>query len=162
MNEKFSEVRKDLLSTLAKYRLDPLPPDEYKRLREKYGYGDLISAVTYFIGEGMIPSDARNSDFSGAFLIPSNLRLTSRGFNYATNDAIGNEINSITVKLHSNTLQQLESIINASNLTEENKKTLLMKLKKKGGEYFITKCIDLGFSNVTIASQMFLEYLKNM
>ena len=162
MNEKFLEVRKDLLSTLAKYRLDPLPSGEYKRLREKYAYGDLISAVTYFIDEGMIPSNACNGDCSGPFLIPPNLRLTSTGFNFATNDPIGNEINSITVKLHSNTLQQLESIINASNLTEENKKTLLMKLKEKGGEHFITKCIDFGFSNIKIASEMFLEYLKNM
>ena len=162
MNEKFLEVRKDLLSTLAKYRLSPLPPDEYKRLQEKYAEDDLISAVAYFIEEGMIPSNALDSDFSGPFLIRSNLRLTSTGFNYATNDPIGNEINSITVKLHSNTLQQLESIINASNLTEENKKTLLMKLKEKGGEHFITKCIDFGFSNIKIASEMFLEYLKNM
>ena len=162
MNEKFLEIRKDLLSTLAKYRLGPLPRDEHKRLQEKYDYDDLVFAVEYFIQEGIIPQNALFRMHGGAVLTRENLKLTSTGFNYATNDPIGNEINSITVKLHSNTLQQLESIINASNLTEENKKTLLMKLKEKGGEHFITKCIDFGFSNVTIASQMFLEYLKNM
>lgn len=162
MNIKFFEARKDLLSMLTKYRLNPLPSDEFESLEKKYDNIYLASAVEYFIKKGMIPQNALYSTPNGPILMRNNLKLTSTDFNYANNNPIGNEINLITVILHSNTLQQLESIINASNLTEENKKTLLMKLKENGGEYFITKCIDFGFSNVKIASEMFLEYLKNM
>lgn len=90
MNIKFLEARKDLLSMLTKYRLNPLPSDEFESLIKKYDNIYLASAVEYFIQEGMIPQNALYSTRNGAILMRENLKLTSTGFNYATNDPIGN------------------------------------------------------------------------
>lgn len=162
MSNSFEEVRRYMLSTLAKYPMRPLPESELDILYDKYDEEELIAATRYLIAKRMINPDALREATDGAFIVSDCLMLTADGYDIATGDALGYEISAVTVKLHSNTLQHLDSIIKASNLKEDEKQKLLAQLKEKGAEHILTRCIDLALSNTKTAGLMLMQYLQNM
>ncbi|PIT52340.1 hypothetical protein BHC44_08920 [Snodgrassella alvi] len=162
MSNSFEEVRRYMLSTLAKYPMQPLPESELDILYDKYDEEELIAATQYLIAKGMIDPRAVQEYIDGTDIDADYLILTADGYDIATGDALGYEISAVTVKLHSNTLQHLDSIIKASNLKEDEKQKLLAQLKEKGAEHILTRCIDLTLSNAKTAGLMLMQYLQNM
>ena len=162
MSNLFEQVRRDMLSTLAKYPMQPLPESELDILYDKYDDEELLAAVRYLIAKGMIDPRAVYETNDGVHIDPDCLTLTADGYDIATGDKLGYEISAVTVKLHSNTLQHLDSIIKSSNLKEEDKEKLLAELKEKGAEHILTRCIDLTLSNAKTAGVMLMQYLQNM
>jgi hypothetical protein len=162
MSQYFEEVRRYMLSTLAKYPMRPLPEFELDILFDKYDEEELMAAIRYLIARGMIAPKALYETNDGTFIDEDYLMLTAEGYDIATGDALGYEISAVTVKLHSNTLQQLDSIIKESNLKDDEKRKLLTQLKEKGAEHVLTRCIDLLLSNAKTAGLVLTQYLQNM
>jgi predicted solute-binding protein len=160
MSNSFEEVRRYMLSTLAKYPMRPLPKDEFDNLINKYEEAELVDAAKYLIKKGMLNPNAVSQTFDETSLSHHFLELTADGYDIATGDALGYEISAVTVKLHSNTLQQLDSIIKESNLKAEEKRKLLTQLKEKGAEYVLTRCIELLVSNAKAVGLVLAQYLK--
>lgn len=162
MSNLFEQVKSDMLSTLAKYPMRPLPESELDALCEKYDEEELFAAVQFLIAKGMIDPRAVYELNDGFHIDPDRLMLTADGYDIAAGDKLGYKISGVTVKLHGNTLQHLDSIIKSSNLKEEDKEKLLAELKEKGAEHILTRCIDLTLSNAKTAGVMLMQYLQNM
>ncbi|WP_158302372.1 hypothetical protein [Sodalis glossinidius] len=65
---------------------------------------------------------------------------------------VGSEINAFEIKIHKQTLDQLENLINAANLGDREKHSLLQMVKEKGAEAVVGKCVDIVFANAAIAT----------
>ena len=162
MSNLFEEVKSDMLSTLVKYPMRPLPESELDTLYDKYDEEELFAAMQFLIARGMMDPRAVYETNDGFYIDPDRLMLTAEGYENAAGDKLGYKISGVTVKLHSNTLQHLDSIIKSSNLKEEDKEKLLAELKEKGAEHILTRCIDLTLSNAKTAGVMLMQYLQNM
>lgn len=161
MSDSFEKMNRDVLSILAKYPMQALPDSEIDALLEKYSDEELIPSLSYLRDQGMISSDVLYDNVEGTQIDFDSLKLTANGYNFATGNALGREINTVTIRLDTNTIQHLEDIINATNLNKKDKQTLRTKLKEKGAEQFLTKCIDFALTNSKTAGIILLEYLKN-
>jgi len=161
MSDSFEKMNRDVLSILAKYPMQALPDSEIDALLERYSDEELIPSLSYLRDQGMISSDVLYDNVEGTQIDFDSLKLTANGYNFATGNALGREINTVTIRLDTNTIQHLEDIINATNLNKKDKQTLRTKLKEKGAEHFLTKCIDFALTNSKTAGIILLEYLKN-
>ena len=140
MSDSFEKMNRDLLSILAKYPMQALPESEIDALLEKYSEEELIPSISYLSEQGMIPTTALDDrTIAGTEIDYDSLKLTAKGYNFATGNALGQELNTVTIRLDTNTIQHLEDIINATNLNKKDKQTLRTKLKEKRSRTFSNK-----------------------
>lgn len=79
----------------------------------------MAADTRYLIKIGLIEPKAVSFSIDGQHLFNIDcMVLTAKGFDYANNDTIGSELNAVTIKIHKNTLEQLETIINNVNLPQ--------------------------------------------
>lgn len=92
----------------------------------------------------------------------SNLKLTADGFDYVNLETVGKDINSVTIKIHKNTLDNISNIIKSSNLKPEEKNKLLSIVKEKGAEKLVGYCFDTAISNAHIATEIFQRVCESL
>ena len=86
--------------------------------------------------------------------------LTADGVDCANADTLGNKLNVVNIKIHESTINNLEAMIRAVNLPDEDKKTLLDMVREKGAEAVVSRMVDYAFANASIATKLFLEATK--
>ncbi|MDX7992598.1 hypothetical protein [Xenorhabdus littoralis] len=139
----------------------PVSEEKLQFLGEAFGWDQLADDINYLIKIGLVNHDAIRYGIDGGYSFDSgSMTLTAAGIDYANMDTIGNEINAVTIKIHKNTLEQIETIINTVNIPDAEKKALLQLMKEKGAEVVIGKCIDIVFSNAGLAATVLSELAK--
>lgn len=142
--------------------LQPISSNEFDCLLEEIGEDQFVQDLLYLIDIGLVNKDAGHLNLSGNFCYSSHhMALTAKGYDYANMDTIGNELNAITIKIHKNTLDQIETIIKSANLPESEKRTLLKLVKEKGAEAIVGKCVDTLFANASVVTQVLSELAKS-
>lgn len=142
--------------------MQPISAEKFDFLKETIGSDQLALDLNYLIKIGLVKKGAVDFSVSNfRFFSPHLMALTAKGFDYANTDTIGSELNAVTIKIHKNTLEQLETIINNVNLPQSEKKTLLKLLKEKGAESVVGKCVDTLFANAGAITQILSELAKS-
>ncbi|MDR5616892.1 hypothetical protein [Arsenophonus sp.] len=143
--------------------MQPITREQLNALADKLGLEQLAADTSYLIKIGLIePNAASFSIDRQPFFNIGCMALTAKGFDYANTDTIGSELNAVTIKIHKNTLEQLETIINNVNLPQSEKKTLLKLIKEKGAESVVGKCVDTLFANAGAITQILSELAKSI
>lgn len=162
MSNNFNQMREEMLQILAKNIMRPISDGDLDALIKKYGRDEIIDCLEYLVAKKMVQPNCLVKFLSGDKEIVSQaVALTADGYDIATDDELGYKISSVNIRIHSNTLNQLADMINSSGLKAEEKQTLLSKIKEKGADHVIGRCIDLAFSSAPTATAIFLSYLKN-
>ncbi|WP_237388021.1 hypothetical protein [Xenorhabdus sp. Sc-CR9] len=143
----------------------PISTEKFQYLIDELGEEKLAEDINYLQSIGLVQLGAvgigTTDDEPYSFNLHK-MALTAAGVDYANMDTIGNKINTVTIKIHKNTLEQIESIIMAANLPESEKKTLLQLVKEKGAEKVVGKCVDTLFANAGAATQVLSELAKSV
>ncbi|WP_340611896.1 hypothetical protein [Xenorhabdus bharatensis] len=143
--------------------LQPISDEKLNLLGDMLGWDQMADDTRYLMNIGLINPDAVGFSFDGRYTFRTDfMALTAKGFDYANVDTIGSELNAVTIKIHKNTLEQIETIIMSANLPESEKKTLLQLLKEKGAESVVGKCVDTLFANAGTVSQVLSELAKSV
>ncbi len=143
--------------------MEPINREQLNTLADKLGWEQLAADTSYLMKIGLIePKAVSFSIDRQPFFNIDYMALTAKGFDYANTDTIGSEVNAVTIKIHKNTLEQLETIINNTNLPQSEKKTLLKLLKEKGAESVVGKCVDTLFANAGVVTQILSELAKSI
>lgn len=146
------------------YLMRPISTEKFELLVKEFGEEKLAREVNYLQSIGLIQQGAIRfgvvDDEPYSFNL-NKMALTAAGVDYANMDTIGNKINTITIKIHQNTLEQIETIIKSANLPESEKKTLLKLVKEKGAETVVGKCVDTLFANAGAVTQVLSELAKS-
>ncbi|MBD2815953.1 hypothetical protein ID850_14535 [Xenorhabdus sp. Flor] len=146
------------------YLMSPISPENFQYLIDELGEEKLAKDINYLQSIGLVQLGAvgigTTDDEPYSFNL-NKMALTAAGVDYANMDTIGNKINTVTIKIHQNTLEQFESIIMSANLPESEKKTLLQLVKEKGAESVVGKCVDTLFANAGTVSQVLSELAKS-
>ncbi|MBC8946921.1 hypothetical protein [Xenorhabdus indica] len=142
----------------------PISAEKFQYLINELGEEKLAEDINYLQSIGLVQLGAvgiGTTDDELYSFNPHKMALTAAGVDYANMDTIGNKINTVTIKIHQNTLEQLEAIIKSANLPESEKKTLLQLVKEKGAESVVGKCVDTLFANAGTVSQVLSELAKS-
>ncbi|MDE9519794.1 hypothetical protein KKJ17_19310 [Xenorhabdus bovienii] len=143
----------------------PISSEKFQYLIGELGEEKLAEDINYLQSIGLVQLGAvgigATDDEPYSFNLHK-MALTAAGVDYANMDTIGNKINTVTIKIHKNTLEQIELIIMAANLPESEKKTLLQLVKEKGAEKVVGKCVDTLFANAGAATQVLSELAKSV
>ncbi|HGF6560324.1 TPA: hypothetical protein ACF2YT_001220 [Providencia alcalifaciens] len=142
--------------------MQPISEEKFQELGETLGWDQLANDVRYLISVGLINHDAIRFGIDGGYgFNPDYMALTAAGIDYANMDTIGNQINTVTIKIHQNTIDNLEAMIRSANIPDEDKKSLLSLVKEKGSEAVVGKLVDTVFANAGIAAALFMEAAKS-
>ncbi|WP_334467946.1 hypothetical protein [Arsenophonus sp. PmNCSU2021_1] len=142
--------------------MQPISTEKFDFLEEKIGTNQLALDLNYLIEIGLVKKGAvvlGHNNYSLFYV--EHMALTAKGFDYANTDTIGSELNAVTIKIHKNTLEQIETIIRSANLAEPEKQTLLKLVKEKGAESVVGKCVDTLFANAGTVTQVLSELAKS-
>ncbi|UFK93508.1 hypothetical protein [Providencia rettgeri] len=142
--------------------MQPISEEKFQELGETLGWDQLANDVRYLISVGLINYDAIRFGVDGGYgFNQAYMALTAAGVDYANMDTIGNQINTVTIKIHQNTIDNLEAMISSANIPDEDKKSLLSLVKEKGSEAVVGKLVDTVFANAGIAAALFMEAAKS-
>ncbi|CDH26737.1 hypothetical protein [Xenorhabdus bovienii] len=146
------------------YLMSPISTEKFQSLINELGEEKLAKDLSYLQSIGLVQLGAveigTTDDEPYSFNL-NKMALTAAGVDYANMDTIGNKINTVTIKIHQNTLEQIETIILSANLPESEKKTLLQLVKEKGAESVVGKCVDTLFANAGSVTQVLSELAKS-
>lgn len=142
----------------------PIDEETFCHLRETFGDDVLARDLTYLTSIGLVQADAAIIGADGMVHFNRGcMGLTAAGVDYANVGTVGSELHAIEIKVHKQTLDQLENLINAANLGDREKHSLLQMVKEKGAETVVGKCVDIVFANAGIATQVLhhlADYVK--
>ncbi len=142
--------------------MQPISREKFEFLRKTLGENQLAIDLDYLISIGLVKKGAvvlgQNNN---SLFYPHLMALTAKGYDYANIDTIGNDLNAVTIKIHKNTLEHIETIIKLANLPESEKKILLKLVKEKGAEAIVGKCVDTLFTNIGAVTQVLSELAKS-
>ncbi|EMC8779594.1 TPA: hypothetical protein U2M54_001103 [Providencia rettgeri] len=142
--------------------MQPISDEVFQELVDKLGMDQLANDVRYLVNIGLINYDAIRFGIDGGYgFNTGSMSLTAAGVDYANMDTIGNQINTVTIKIHQNTIDNLEAMIRSANIPDEDKKSLLSLVKEKGSEAVVGKLVDTVFANAGIAAALFMEAAKS-
>ncbi|WP_047681000.1 MULTISPECIES: hypothetical protein [Xenorhabdus] len=137
--------------------MQPISKEKLQFLGEAFGWDQLADDINYLIKIGLVNHDAIHFDDGSYGFNPDAMALTAAGVEYVNMDTIDDEI---TIKIHKNTLEKIETIINRANLPNAEKKEILQLVKEKGVEVVIGKCVDILFVNTSLATAVLSELTK--
>lgn len=160
-----SEIQRDILMALNNrdYPMKPISNSQLTELEIRIGEDELAYNINYLQNQGLIKDGA--IEFLGVgkfgYILPK-MAHTSKGFNYINEDSIGNELNSVTIKIHQDTINKLESMIRDASISDAEKTTLMHYIKEKGVESVIGKCIDILISNTGSVTKLLSDLAKSI
>jgi len=130
------------------------------------GFDKLVSNMLYLSGHGLLTTEV-NAYIGGTKELNLNKTIiSSKGIDFIRNDGgLGAILNVVNVRLHSDTINKLESIISSSNAPEEEKTTListLRKLPEDAIKHLNLKLLDMGVSHLPNAVHAIQTALHNL
>lgn len=152
--DKFDrELQRQLLLALYNATPDGLDYQIYSEMEAKFdGQLNLIANLIYLQGHGLLTCRI-NQYLDDDFEVDSGqLKITSKGIDFIRNDGgLGAILNVINVRLHSDTVDKLESIIKNSSAPVEDKASMistLRKLPEDAIKHLNLKLLDVGLSRM--------------
>ncbi|MEI9532970.1 MULTISPECIES: YjcQ family protein [Morganellaceae] len=133
MIDKFDRsLQRELLKLL--YDLAPNTPEQQalNDFAEKFGSMDyLVANLQYLKGHGLIDTDFQSYIGGHVEVNTHKTKITSKGIDFLREDGgLSSVLNIQIIKIHSDTLSQLESFIIGSNMPEAEKMGLIAKLRE--------------------------------
>ncbi|PHM45771.1 hypothetical protein Xmau_00159 [Xenorhabdus mauleonii] len=145
------------------HQMRPISEEKFRFLGDTFGRDQLADDINYLIKIGLVNHDAMHFDIDGGYGFNLGaMVLTAAGVDYANMDEIDHEIDSITIKIHKNIFEQLETVINETNLSDVEKKKILHLIKEQGIESIVGQCVDTVFSNAKLAAPVLSEVAKKV
>ncbi|WP_109391288.1 hypothetical protein [Proteus cibi] len=160
-----SEIQRNILIALnnRNYPMKPISNSQLTELEIRIGKDTLACNINYLQDQGLIKDGAIQLSGTGKFVyILPKMALTSKGFDYINEDSIGNELNSVTIKIHQDTINKIESMIHDASISDAEKTTLIRYIKEKGVESVIGKCIDILISNTGSFTKLLSDLAKSI
>ncbi len=135
--EKYDRaLQLDILNALADAAPLPIKDKALEELIAKFhDYNQFVANVLYLEDHGLVnnPFDKKvsmNGDVDYV-LSPSECRLTARGIDFLIGDkGLSSLLNVLVVRLHSDTLEALQGVVNSSTLDPEKKGSMIKRLKE--------------------------------
>lgn len=169
--DKFPRDKQNQLLTMLYDKFpDVLSSEEYNTLVKLFGTErNLYSNLWYLYQHGLIEdfqiaSIPMNCDITDLILIEK-IKITTKGIDFIRDDGgLSAIINVTTIKIHNETLDKLEDIINKSSLTPAEKATYLGKLKElpvDATKHLVLKLLDLGLSRTPDVIQLISSYCQS-
>ena len=169
--DKFSwDNQNQLLTILYDKFPDELSSEEYNTQVKLFGTErNLYSNLWYLYQHGLIEdfhlkTRALYDDITDLKLIEK-IKITTKGVDFIRDDGgLSAIINVTTIKIHNETLDKLEDIINKSSLTPAEKATYLGKLKElpvDATKHLVLKLLDLGLSRTPDVIQLISSYCQS-
>ena len=169
--DKFPRDKQNQLLTMLYDKFpDVLSSEEYNTLVKLFGTErNLYSNLWYLYQHGLIEdfqiaSIPMNCDITDLILIEK-IKITTKGIDFIRDDGgLSAIINVTTIKVHNETLDKLEDIINKSSLTPAEKATYLGKLKElpvDATKHLVLKLLDLGLSRTPDVIQLISSYCQS-
>lgn len=133
MTDKFDRaLQREFLQHL--YDLSPDTPSNQSlhEFAEKFGsMNNLVANLQYLLGHNLIETGFHSYIGGDVEINSYKTRITSKGIDFLRDDGgLSAILNIQTIKIHADTLSQLEEIISASNIPEDEKKGLIAKLRE--------------------------------
>ncbi len=91
----------------------------------------------------------------------NNIKMTATGYDVFRREGLTIKEDTVIIKIHQNTIDNLEAMIRSANIPDEDKKSLLSLVKEKGSEAVVGKLVDTIFANAGIAAALFMEAAKS-
>lgn len=135
-------IQLEILNTLKPFYPNGIDLYSYKTLLNSYNEDVLLSNAIYLADNGLIHHKAITRTMSGSHISLGLFQITSEGMTYISEDSIGADLQIQTIKIHQDTIDNLETLIKFSGLPEKEKETLLTKLKEHGAKELLSKGID--------------------
>ncbi|EMQ0912909.1 hypothetical protein RH430_005006 [Raoultella ornithinolytica] len=150
---------RDTQRALLQYLCDIYPQSAsssgLRPFMEKFGHRQtLVANILYLSGHGLIETRVSNEIGTSHVEITESLtKITSKGIDFIRNDGgLGSILNVVNVRLHSDTINKLESIIGSSGVaTEEEKSAMistLRKLPEDAIKHLNLKLLDMGLARL--------------
>ncbi|MCC8380764.1 MULTISPECIES: hypothetical protein [unclassified Xenorhabdus] len=138
--------------------MKPISKEKLQFLGEAFGWDQLADDINYLVKVGLVNHFAIHFDDNGGYgFNPDSMALTAAGVDYANMDTIDDEMKSFTIKVHKNTLEQIETVIKTANIPDNEKKVILEFIREQGIETVLGKCIDTLLTKVDLAMPLFSE-----
>lgn len=152
-------VQKLLLDTAYTSYPDHPPIGTFDKLLDIVHDGDkLVANMLYLEEHGLIKSGIRHT-IDGHFLRDqTGFRITSEGIDFLLDDGgLSAILKVVTVKIHADSLAQIEAFIMSSSLDKEDKKKFSSRLRELPFEttkHLLSRLLDLGLNQVPNAMQI--------
>ncbi|WP_426576859.1 hypothetical protein ACP179_21570 [Xenorhabdus stockiae] len=141
--------------------MKPISKEKLQFLGEAFGWDQLADDINYLVKVGLVNHFAIHFDDNGGYgFNPDSMALTAAGVDYANMDTIDDEMKSFTIKVHKNTLEQIETVIKTANIPDNEKKVILAFIREQGIETVLGKCLDTLLTKVDLATPLFSEVAK--
>lgn len=129
---------------------------------ELLGIETYVNHINYLYETGLISETGFSISIDNVVSFNDQAQITSKGIDYLEGEnSLGHELNITTVKLHPQTIADLESIIRYSNLPPEEKEGLLKELAKHGAKDMVTKSVEYAMSNGGALLMLIQTWLKS-
>ena len=157
------EVQKLILDTTYASFPDAVTERTFNKLVDIIGDGDkLVANILYLEGHGLVKSGI-SRDISDELFYKGGLIITSEGIDFLLDDGgVGAILKVVTVKIHADSLAQIEKFIMASTLSPSDKKKFSDRLRALPYEttrHLVTKLLDAGLNQVPNALQLIQTFL---
>lgn len=159
------DLQRKILERLSAAYPQCLSGEEYDEQADAVGEKILDANLYYLSQHGLIEDCIRFSADGQTMVNMNYLKCTARGMDFLADDGgLGSILDTVTIKLHEETLRQLiEAKIHAADLPEEKKNGILKALREAPAEttkQLITKLVDLGMENVPKALPLLQTLLQ--
>ncbi|MCL2669876.1 MAG: hypothetical protein FWE89_04255 [Syntrophaceae bacterium] len=153
------KTQKLILDTLYMSLPDHAPFGTFGKWQTIIESGDeLIANMLYLEEHGVIKSGIRRT-VDGHFLRDeAGLRITAKGIDFLMEDGgLGAILNTVTVKIHDDSMERLEQFISRASLNPQDKTGLLSQLRGLPADsikHLCLKLLDLGLENAPAALRL--------
>jgi len=168
MSDKFDRtIQHELIMALYESSPEGITHTQNQEFEEKFGGSfNYVANLNYLEGHGLIKCRI-DRYLSDAFEVsPELMGITCKGIDFVRNDGgLGAILNVVNVRLHSDTINKLESFISASSAPEEDKASLisvLRKLPEDAIKHLNLKLLDVGLSRLPDAFHAIQTTLHNL
>jgi len=165
--DKFDRnVQRDLLLALYESSPEGISSTESNNFENSFGgVANYVANLRYLAEHGLLACKIDRYSH-GYEITPELMKITNKGIDFIRNDGgLGAILNVVNVRLHSDTINKLESIISSSNAPEEEKSTListLRKLPEDAIKHLNLKLLDVGVSHLPNAVHAIQTALHNL
>ena len=152
----------EILNTFYEQESHQLSDDEIIDLAHTMGEAKLVNYFNYLYENHLISDKNFSKSIDGHYSFYSRAKITARGIDFLDGESsLGHELNVTTVKLHPQTITDLEAIIKYSNLPPEEKEGLLKELAKHGAKDMVTKSVEYAMTNGGALLMLIQAWLKS-
>ena len=153
--DKFDRsVQRDILMALYEAAPEGMTRQISQSFEQRFGgQHSYIANLRYLEGHGLLTCRIDQYIGGGYEIAYDLMAITSKGIDFVRNDGgLGAILNVVNVRLHSDTINKLESIISSSGLaTEEEKSAMistLRKLPEDAIKHLNLKLLDMGLARL--------------